>query len=83
MLGLGAFDEDDLYAALDNLAARQEKIETALYARYLRHHPQPPRMFLYDITSSYLEGEKNELAEFGYNLDNVVARASALLERVA
>ena len=26
-------------------------------------------MFLYDVTSSYLEGEKNELAAFGYNRD--------------
>ena len=26
-------------------------------------------MFLYDVTSSYLEGEQNELAEYGYNRD--------------
>src|SRR5437870_11702559 len=30
---------------------------------------QPPRLFLYDVTSSYLEGECNELGEFGYNRD--------------
>jgi transposase len=69
VLALPAFDEDDLYRALDDLCARQEKIETALYARYLRGHAQPPRMFLYDVTSSYLEGQKNELGEFGYNRD--------------
>lgn len=69
VLALPAFDEDDLYAALDDLCARQEKIEAALYARYLRRHEQPPRMFLYDITSSYLEGEQNALGEFGYNRD--------------
>ena len=28
-----------------------------------------PNLFLYDVTSSYLEGEKNELAQFGYNRD--------------
>lgn len=69
VLALPTFDEDDLYRALDDLCARQEKIETTLYARYVRQHPQPPRMFLYDVTSSYLEGEKNELGEFGYNRD--------------
>jgi hypothetical protein len=61
VLGLGAFDEDDLYAALDDLAARQEKIEKVLYRRYVARRGQPPRLFLYDVTSSYLEGEKNEL----------------------
>ena len=61
VLGLGKFDENDLYAALDDLATRQEKIETALYRRYVARRGQPPRLFLYDVTSSYLEGEKNEL----------------------
>ena len=69
VLALPAFDEDDLYRALDDLCARQEKIETTLYARYVGQHPQPPRMFLYDVTSSYLEGQKNKLGEFGYNRD--------------
>src|SRR5207244_9623009 len=34
VLGLTSFDEDDLYAALDDLCTRQEKIERALYRRY-------------------------------------------------
>jgi transposase len=70
VLGLDSFDEDDLYAALDDLCARQEKIERALYRQYQRRcGTQPPRLFLYDVTSSYLEGECNELGEFGYNRD--------------
>jgi transposase len=69
VLGLQAFSEDDLYEALDDLCARQEKIEQALYRRYLRDHNQPPRLFLYDVTSSYLEGEKNELGDYGYDRD--------------
>src|SRR5205807_5364286 len=70
VLGLTSFDEDDLYAALDDLCTRQEKIERALYRRYQsRRGAQPPRLFLYDVTSSYLEGEKNALGEFGYNRD--------------
>ena len=35
VLGLGGCDEDDLYAAMDWLAARQDKIEDALAARHL------------------------------------------------
>ena len=69
VLGLSPFDEDDLYAALDDLCARQEKIEGALYQRYLRRRNAPPALFLYDVTSSYLEGEPNALGEFGYNRD--------------
>jgi hypothetical protein len=67
--GLGKFDEDDLYAALDDLAARQARVEKALFRRYLTRRGQPPRLFLYDVTSSYLEGEKNELGAYGYNRD--------------
>ena len=79
VLALPAFDEEDLYRALDDLCTRQKKIESALYARYLREHPQPPRMFLYDITSSYLEGEQNELGEFGYNRDGKKGKLQIVL----
>jgi transposase len=69
ILGLHKFDEDDLYAALDDLCARQEKIEKVLYKHYLNKKKSPPALFLYDVTSSYLEGEHNELGEYGYNRD--------------
>ena len=68
-LGLGVFDEDDLYAALDDLCPRQENIEQALYRRYLRDHSAPPTLLLYDVTSSYLEGEHNDLGQYGYDRD--------------
>jgi len=69
VLGLSSFDEDDLYEALDDLCARQEKIEHNLYQRYLKRRGSPPTLFLYDVTSSYLEGENNALGEYGYNRD--------------
>ena len=69
VLGLERFDEDDLYAALDDLCARQDKIEKALWRNYLARCGAPPALFLYDVTSSYLEGEHNALGEFGYNRD--------------
>jgi hypothetical protein len=70
VLGLGAFDEDDLYGALDDLSTRQPTIEKALWRTYLARRGQgPPVLFLYDVTSTYLEGEHNELGAFGYNRD--------------
>jgi transposase len=71
VLGLGApegvdFDEDDLYEALDDLADRRHQIELRLFK--LRNK-DCSRLFLYDVTSSYLEGDCNELADWGYNRD--------------
>jgi len=66
VLGLASFDEDDLYAALDDLCVRQAPIEKALYRRFLDRRGAPPALFLYDVTSSYLEGELNALGEYGY-----------------
>lgn len=69
VLGLGFFDEDDLYEALDWIGANQQRIENTLYRRYVRQHGQSPTLILYDVTSSYLEGQDNELAAYGYNRD--------------
>jgi len=69
VLGLHAFDEDGLYAALDDLCARQQRIEQALFRRYLQRRGAPPALFLYDVTSTYLEGQRNALAAYGYNRD--------------
>jgi transposase len=35
----------------------------------LRRRSTPPTLFLYDVTSSYLDGQHNPLGEFGYNRD--------------
>lgn len=59
------FTEDDLYPNLAWLADNQEAIENKLFFDNQRN----PTLFLYDVTSSYLEGENNELAEWGYNRD--------------
>ena len=67
VLNLEPFDEDDLYANLDWLAENQAAIEDRLFRR--RHPDGKAQLFLYDVTSSYLEGSENELAAFGYNRD--------------
>ena len=68
-LDLDDFDENDLYEALDWVAREQEKIEDKLYRNYVKKHGAPPALVLYDVTSSYLEGLQNELAEYGYDRD--------------
>ena len=67
ILELDAFDEDDLYANLDWLAEHQEQMEDHLFR--FRYGPQKPDLYLYDVTSSYLEGVCNALAAFGYCRD--------------
>jgi transposase len=67
VLGVGPFDEDALYENLDWLAHRQAVVEDTLFAQ--RTKTKPVSLFLYDVTSSYLEGTHNALAAFGYNRD--------------
>jgi transposase len=69
LLSLEAFNEDDLYQAMDWLDARQSTIEAALFSHRYATAGQTPTLYLYDVTSSYLEGEQNELGEYGYNRD--------------
>ena len=66
-LGMVGFDEDGLYANLDWLADNQADIESRLFAQ--REPASAPDVFLYDVTSTYLEGEHNAFAAFGYNRD--------------
>ena len=58
-------DEDDLYAAMDWLLARQASIQKKLAARHLKTGGQ----VLYDLSSSYFEGKHCPLARLGYNRD--------------
>jgi transposase len=67
VLGLEPFNEDHLYSNLAWLALNQERIEQSLFEHI--HRASCPELFLYDVTSSYLEGEHNALAAWGYNRD--------------
>ena len=58
-------DENDLYSAMDWLYERQERIEKKLAKRHLHDGAQ----VLYDVTSSYYEGNTCTLAQFGHNRD--------------
>lgn len=65
LCGVEGAGEDDLYAALDWLAGRQEAIEKKLAARHLGQGGQ----MLYDLSSSYFEGRTCPLAARGYSRD--------------
>jgi transposase len=65
LVGLESVDEDQLYAAMDWLFARQERIENALAKRNL----QDGSLVLYDLTSTYFEGRHCSLARFGHSRD--------------
>lgn len=55
----------DFYVGLEKLHEAQPAMQRGLF----KARPRSERMFLYDITSSYVEGEHCPLAAFGYNRD--------------
>src|SRR5215468_9892961 len=71
---LGAASTGDIYAAMDWLAARQETIEARLARRHLGPEPNPARMALFDLSSSWLEGTHCPLAARGYSRDGKKGR---------
>ena len=64
-LGVSSASEDDLYAAMDQLLARQPGIERELAGRHLSEGT----LVLYDLTSTYYEGRTCPLAKLGHNRD--------------
>src|SRR5262252_3172518 len=70
VLGVGGTDEDDLYAAMDWLSARQERIEDALAARHLAGGT----LVLYDVSSAAFEGRTCPLGAIGHPKDGVHGR---------
>lgn len=64
-LGVADADEDDLYAAMDWLLARQDRIQKKLAGRHL----EAGGLVLYDLSSSWFEGKTCPLAKRGYSRD--------------
>jgi len=62
--------EDELYAAMDWLLERQKAIETKLAKRHLADGG----LVLYDVSSSYYEGETCPLARRGHDRDGKTGR---------
>src|SRR6266568_108798 len=63
--GVADADEQQLYAAMDWLLERQDRIQKKLATRHL----EAGAMALYDLSSSYFEGTTCPLARRGYSRD--------------
>jgi hypothetical protein len=70
VLGVSGCDEDDLYAAMDWVLDRKDRIEAALAARHLTEHT----LVLYDVSSAAFEGRTCPLGKIGYARDGVRGR---------
>ena len=64
-LGVEGAGEEELYAAMDWLAERQQRIE----AKLARRHLSDGSLVLYDVSSSYYTGRHCDLAAYGHNRD--------------
>jgi hypothetical protein len=64
-LAVAEASTDRVYAAMDWLTARQRQIEKKLAARHL----VPGGVAMFDLSSSWVEGSKCELAAFGHSRD--------------
>ena len=73
-LSVAGAGTDDIYAAMDWLASRQDAIEAVLARRHLAPEPNPARMALFDLSSSWLEGTHCPLAARGYSRDGKKGR---------
>lgn len=62
------FNHNDLYDNLAWLSENQSEIEQKIF-KFRHEKSKVKQIFLYDVTSSYLEGNNNELADYGYNRD--------------
>ena len=71
------FDEDDLYAAMDQLNGQWVSLEKQLYQRAF---PHSVRVVLYDLTSVYFEGKgPAHLAQYGHSRDHRADRPQIIL----
>src|SRR5512133_3372501 len=73
-LGVADASTDDIYAAMDWLAGRQDAIEAGLAARHLGPEPNPAPIALFALSSSWLEGTRCPLAARGYSRDGKKGR---------
>src|SRR5437773_4371564 len=73
-LGIAGASTDGIYAAMDWLAGRQDQVEAKLAARHLAPEPNPSRMALFDLSSSWMEGRCCPLAARGYSRDGKKGR---------
>jgi hypothetical protein len=71
------FDQDELYEAMDQMNGHWVKLEKELYGQAF---PNGLRLTLYDLTSTYFEGQgPRGLADYGHSRDHRSDRPQILL----
>jgi Transposase DDE domain len=70
-LGVAGASTDDIYAAMDWLHDQQDGIEKQLARRHLREGG----IAMFDLSSSWVEGSRCELAAYGYSRDGKRGKA--------
>jgi hypothetical protein len=73
--GVADASTDEIYAAMDWLADRQDAIETTLAGKHLSQQANPSRMALFDLTSAWMEGRCCPLAGRGHSRDGKRGKA--------
>ncbi len=73
-----AFSHNNLYENLCWLSENQNKIEKKIFTHRNKTN-SIKEIFLYDVTSSYLEGEHNELGQYGYNRDKKIGKKQIVI----
>jgi len=68
-LGVAGASTDEVYASMDWLLERQDRVEATLAKRHLAAETNPSRMALFDLSSSWMEGSHCPLAKRGYSRD--------------
>ena len=68
-LGVADATTDEVYAAMDWLAGRQDAIEAKLVRTHLAGAGNPDRLALFDLSSSWVTGRHCPLAARGYSRD--------------
>jgi hypothetical protein len=78
VLGMSeGFNEEHLYRNLAWLSDNQREIEKELLR--VRRKGVKPELFLYDVTSSYMEGQHNELADWGLSRDKKTGKKQVVI----
>jgi hypothetical protein len=68
-LGIAGASTDEIYASMDWLAGRQDRIQKALAGKHLSPTVNPDRLAMFDLSSSWMTGRCCPLAARGYSRD--------------
>lgn len=66
---ISIYNEFDVYRVLDRLNTKEKEVQLFLYGKLLKENIFNTSTLFYDITTTYFEGSKCILAEYGFSKD--------------